>query len=84
GIEGAILIDAFSFFISGLLIHFCNISEDIRLPNGKHSFKDLKILLVLSDFKKGLIYIKTHKLLLCLVSGFIVFGILNGGLSVMQ
>ncbi|CAN2254638.1 MFS transporter [Bacillus vallismortis] len=84
GIEGAILIDALSFLISGMLIHFCNISEDIRLPNGKHSFKDLKILLVLSDFKKGLIYIKKHKLLLCLVSGFIVFGILNGGLSVMQ
>lgn len=84
GIEGAILIDALSFIASGLLIHLCRISEDIRLPNGKHSFKDLKIRLVLDDFKEGLLYIKRHKLLLTLVSGFVVFGILNGGLSVMQ
>ncbi|MGG3806049.1 MFS transporter [Metabacillus fastidiosus] len=84
GIEGAILIDAGSFIISGLLIQSCKISEEIRLPNGKHSIKDLKVLVVMKDFKKGLSYIWNHRLLLSLVSGFVVFGILNGGLSVMQ
>ncbi|MGX5439992.1 MFS transporter [Bacillus thuringiensis] len=84
GINGAILIDAVSFLISGLLIKSCRMSEEIRMPNGKHTIKDLKISFVLRDFMKGLHYILNHNLLLTLVSGFIVFGILNGGLSVMQ
>ncbi|MFP3377585.1 MFS transporter [Bacillus sp. SIMBA_069] len=84
GIYGAILIDAISFFISGLLIKSCRMSEEIRMPNGKHNIKDLNISIVMKDFVKGIRYIFNHNLLLTLISGFIVFGILNGGLSVMQ
>ncbi|WP_414835490.1 MFS transporter [Bacillus sp. Ba 3] len=84
GIYGAILIDAISFFISGLLIKSCRMSEEIRMPNGKHNIKDLNISIVMKDFMKGIRYILNHNLLLTLISGFIVFGILNGGLSVMQ
>lgn len=84
GIYGAILIDAISFFISALLIKSCRMSEEIRMPNGKHNIKDLNISIVMKDFVKGIRYILNHNLLLTLISGFIVFGILNGGLSVMQ
>ncbi|MBA4537141.1 MFS transporter [Bacillus aquiflavi] len=84
GVEGAILVDAASFIISGLLIKSCKMSEKIRMPNGKHTIKDLKFTIVWKDFKVGLSYILKHSLLLTLISGFAVFGILNGGLSVMQ
>ncbi|EJQ37427.1 hypothetical protein IEE_05213 [Bacillus cereus BAG5X1-1] len=84
GIKGTILIDAVSFMISGLLIQSCKLSKEIRMPNGEHTIKDLKALLIWTDFKLGLTYIFNHGLLRILVSGFVVFGILNGGLSVMQ
>lgn len=84
GIEGALLVDVASFIISALLVKSCEIPKEIRMPNGENSIKDLKVQLVLKDFKVGIKYILNHKLLLTLITGFIVFGIVNGGLSVMQ
>jgi MFS transporter, DHA3 family, macrolide efflux protein len=83
GIEGAIMIDAISFAASALFIRTCKISEDVRMPNGKEKLKDLKLKSVLKDFNSGMVYILNHKLLLSLILGFFIFGIVNGGLSVM-
>lgn len=83
GIYGAITIDAISFVISALLIRSIQIAQEVRLPNGAHTFKDLNIKLVVSDFKTGIVYIAKHKLLLALIVGFFVFGVVNGGFSVM-
>ncbi|MDP5273943.1 MFS transporter [Chengkuizengella axinellae] len=82
GIEGAIIVDTISFVISALLLHACNIPESVRLPNGKKSLRDLQISMVLKDFREGMIYILGNRLLLSLIVGFIVFGIVNGGFSV--
>ncbi|WP_139487929.1 MFS transporter [Brevibacillus dissolubilis] len=84
GITGAILADVISFVISGLLIQSCSLSEQVRMPNGKHSIRDLHIGVIWNDFKTGLRYILQHKLLMALIAGFVLFGIVNGGLSVMQ
>ncbi|WP_409304501.1 MFS transporter [Peribacillus sp. SCS-155] len=84
GIEGAIAIDAASFLISGLLIRSCKISEAVRMPNGRHSIRGLNLSNVWSDFMIGMKYILKHRLLLSLIAGFILFGIVNGGFSVMQ
>lgn len=54
------------------------------MPNGKHSIRDLNVRGVWKDFKVGFSYIVGHKLLFALVSGFSLFGVVNGGLSVMQ
>ncbi|KKB72168.1 MULTISPECIES: MFS transporter [Bacillus] len=84
GVEGAVLVDTASFVISGLLIQACRISKEVRMPNGKHSIRDLNVRGVWKDFKVGFSYIVGHKLLFALVSGFSLFGVVNGGLSVMQ
>ena len=83
GLEGAIIVGAVTFTISGLLINACKIKEEVRLPNGRHSWKDINIKFVLKDFKAGMTYILQHKLLLNIIVGFFVFGIVNGGLTVM-
>ncbi|KZE84295.1 MFS transporter [Paenibacillus elgii] len=82
GIMGAILIDALSFVASALLIQACSIQQQTLLPNGPHTWKDLKLKLIATDFKDGFAYILRNKLLLLLVMGFFIFGIVNGGLSV--
>jgi MFS transporter, DHA3 family, macrolide efflux protein len=82
GIQGAILIDAISFIVSGILIHMCKIDEDVRLPNGHHKVKDLNPKMMLSDFKDGIVYSLKNKLLFKLIIGFFVFGAVNGALSV--
>jgi len=83
GLEGAIMIDAISFLISGLLIRTCKVPEIVNLPNGNHSWRDLNLKFVYSDFKDSLIYILKNKLLISLILGFILFGVVNGGLSVL-
>jgi MFS transporter, DHA3 family, macrolide efflux protein len=83
GVYGAILTDAITFIISALLIKSCRIPEEVRLPNGAHGLKDLDIPLVFKDFKLGIKYILEHKLLSALLVGFFVFGVVNGGFSVM-
>lgn len=82
-IEGAILIDAISFIISGLLIRSCRISKEARQPNGPATWMDLHIKNVLLDFKTGLFYILKSPLLLSLMIGFFLFGIINSGFSLM-
>lgn len=83
GVYGAIVIDSLSFIISGLLMRACKIPEEVRLPNGHHKWKDLNIRFVFKDFKTGAFYILKNKLLRSLIIGFCIFGIVNGGFSVM-
>ncbi|MBN8192607.1 MFS transporter [Bacillus sp. NTK074B] len=82
GIYGAIAVDFVTFVISAILIKKCVIPEEVRLPNGKHSWRDLNIQSVSKDFTEGMNYILNHKLLLSLIGGFVVFGIVNGGFAV--
>ncbi len=83
GIYGAVLVDLVSFIISAILIKRCVIPEEVRLPNGHHTLKDLNFKFVIKDFSLGMKYILSSKLLLSLIGGFFVFGIVNGGFSVM-
>lgn len=82
GIYGAIIVDACTFIISALLIKSIKIAEEVRLPNGKHTIKDLNLSIVFKDFKLGISYILSNKLLRTLLVGFVVFGVVNGGFSV--
>lgn len=83
GIEGAILIDALSFIISGLLILSCRFTAEVRMPGGHHALRDIRFPQLLKDFREGLRYILGHKLLLTLISGFLFFGIVNGVFAVL-
>ncbi|MBH0155362.1 MFS transporter [Fictibacillus sp. 5RED26] len=83
GIQGAIAFDLVTYVISALLIMSMRVDEDVRLPNGQHRFKDIRVKMVWKDFVAGFNYIKQSKLLLSLIFGFFLFGIVNGGLSVM-
>lgn len=83
GIQGAIAFDLVTYVISALLIMSMKVKEEIRLPNGSHRFKEINLSMVWQDFGAGFAYIKSSKLLLSLIFGFFLFGIINGGLSVM-
>ncbi|MBY6036580.1 MFS transporter [Fictibacillus nanhaiensis] len=83
GIQGAIVFDLVTYVISALLIMSMKVDEEIRLPNGNHKYKDINIKLVWQDFGAGFSYIKSSKLLMSLIFGFFMFGVVNGGLSVM-
>ncbi|WP_445486535.1 MFS transporter [Niallia sp. 03133] len=84
GIYGAVIIDIITFIISGLCIKTMKMERSIRNPNGSHTIKDLNLPIVWRDFKLGYTYIYKNKLLFSLIIGFIVFGVVNGGFSVMQ
>jgi MFS transporter, DHA3 family, macrolide efflux protein len=83
GIQGAIAFDLITYIISALLIMSMSVNEEVRLPNGIHKFKDINVGMVWKDFGAGFSYIRSSKLLLALIFGFFLFGIVNGGLSVM-
>lgn len=83
GIEGALLIDMFSFVLSGLLLSWADFPDHARTPNGRHRARDLRFSLVLGDFWEGIRYIAHNRLLLVLISGFLFFGIVNGVFSVL-
>lgn len=83
GVEAAVIIDTISFVLSGLLIKLAKVSKEITNPKGHHSIKDLKFKMVLKDFKEGILYILNHSLLRSLLSGFFLFGVINGGFTVM-
>jgi DHA3 family macrolide efflux protein-like MFS transporter len=83
GLVGAIIIDTLSFIISGVLIRFCSINKEVCLPNGLSHWRELNLKMVFSDIKSGYLYIIKNRLLFSLVIGFIMFGIVNGGLAVM-
>ncbi|MEQ6376920.1 MFS transporter [Bacillaceae bacterium S4-13-56] len=83
GVQGAIIADGITFLVSAFLIWSCQIDQEARLPNGSHSWKELKVKFIFQDFKDGLLYILNHKLLFAIITGFFILGIVNGGLSVM-
>jgi MFS transporter, DHA3 family, macrolide efflux protein len=83
GVEAAIVIDTISFILSSLFIQLAKVSKEITNPNGHHTVKDLNFKMVLKDFKEGIVYILNHSLLRSLLSGFFLFGVINGGFSVM-
>lgn len=83
GLQGAIIVDFATYIVSALLIRACMLSEEVRLPNGTHKWKEINIKFVAKDFKAGLLYIIKSPLLVYLIIGFFVFGIVNGGMSVM-
>ncbi|CAH0122451.1 hypothetical protein PAE9249_05002 [Paenibacillus sp. CECT 9249] len=83
GIQGAILVDAAAFLLSGWFIRTCRMSDKVRLPNGRTTWRQLQFGNVVRDFKDGMIYILKNKLLLAIISGFFLFGIVNGGFSVL-
>ncbi|MGM0846342.1 MAG: MFS transporter [Bacillota bacterium] len=83
GIYGAVLVDALSFLISAILIKKCQVPVEARLPNGSHKLRDLSWSFIMKDFKLGMRYILNHKLLMSLIGGFFIFGVVNGGFSVM-
>lgn len=84
GVEGAIMCDIVSFILSAILIRTCRIDREVRLPNGAHKMKDIRFSMILADFKSGIMYILSHKLLLAIIGGFLVFGVVNGAMSVME
>lgn len=83
GIYGALVIDGISFIVSAFLIRACTISLEARMPNGRNHLKDLSFKQTLSDFKNGGSYILTRKLLLTIISGFLIFGFINGGFAIL-
>ncbi|TXK80646.1 MFS transporter [Paenibacillus sp. N3.4] len=83
GIEAAIIIDGVSFLISGTLVALCRFPQEVRLPNGRTQLKDINFSLIFTDFREGLRYIKEHKLLKAMISGFVVLGFVNGGFAVL-
>ncbi|KUP08829.1 MFS transporter [Bacillus coahuilensis p1.1.43] len=83
GIYWALVIDGISFIVSGLLIRYCSIHKEARLPNGESNWKELGFKQTLADFSKGGKYILSNKLLLNLLLGFFLFGFINGGFAVL-
>lgn len=83
GPQGAIIIDALSFIISAILIRLPKIRAEVRLPNGVYNLKSTTIRTIFSDFNQGFFYIIKDKLLTSLVASFTIFGVINGGCSVM-
>ncbi|MBB6674555.1 MFS transporter [Cohnella nanjingensis] len=83
GIIGAVATDGIGLALSAWLIRSCRISQEVRLPNGKSSWRTIRFREVRNDFTEGLGYIQRKPLLLALVSGFLLFGLLNGGFAVL-
>jgi MFS family permease len=83
GIEGAVIIDGVSFLVSGALIASCRFAPEVRLPNGKTSLRSLRFRQVTADFTEGYRYIRRNKLLLTLLTGFLLFGFVNGVFAVL-
>lgn len=83
GISGAILINCFSFLISGFLIFQCRFSRKIVLPKGNLDSFHVKISLIFTEFKNGIYYILKQGVLRYLMLGTFILGFVNGGLSIM-
>ncbi|CAM3004339.1 MFS transporter [Paenibacillus sediminis] len=83
GITGAVIIDGLSFVVSGLLIRSCRIDTTVVLPNGPSNLRQLGISEIFQDFGEGYRYIRGHRLLFTLLTGFFLFGFINGGFAVL-
>ncbi|WP_410512766.1 MFS transporter [Paenibacillus sp. BR2-3] len=77
GVTGAILIDTISFILAGSLILSCTFDKKLLLPNGESTWKDLHLSSIVSDYKEGLQYALGNKVIKILLSGCLVFGVLN-------
>lgn len=83
GIKGAVVVDGISFLVSGALIVSCRFPGEVMQPNGPARREHFRLGAVWSDFRDGLAYIVRHRLLLSIISGFLVFGFVNGGFAVL-
>ncbi|MDF2922687.1 MAG: ykuC [Paenibacillaceae bacterium] len=83
GIEGAVLLDAVGFIISGCLIQTTRVGMDIRLPNGRTAWREIGLSLIIRDFREGIGYIFRNKLLMAIIAGFFIFGFINGAFAVL-
>jgi MFS transporter, DHA3 family, macrolide efflux protein len=77
GISGAIWVDTISFVVAGLLIQFCAFDTKLLVPNGQFNWRELRLSSVVSDYKEGLTYALGNKVIRILLSGCLVFGVLN-------
>ncbi|WP_128895496.1 MFS transporter [Longirhabdus pacifica] len=83
GIQGALVIDGLSFIASAFFIQTCNVPLEARQPNGKYKLKDISFRSSWEDFKSGVSYVWNNKLLLSILSGFFLFGLINGAFAVL-
>lgn len=83
GIEGALIADALSFLTSAWLIRTCRISQDVRLPNGKTTWRELNVRAVWQDLKIGSRYVFDFTLLRRLMGSLLILGLCIGGMGVM-
>ncbi|WP_274654418.1 MFS transporter [Paenibacillus humicola] len=83
GVYGAVAADGCGLILSALLVRACRIDRSVRLPAGESSWRELGLKAVWSDFRDGLKYVLGNRLLLALVSGFLLFGLLNGAFAVL-
>ncbi|MFE6795463.1 MFS transporter [Paenibacillus chitinolyticus] len=83
GVEGAVIIDGLGFVLSALLIRSCSFEEKVQQPNGPGEWRDMSLKTVWGDFAEGMRYIWRKPLLLSMISGFILFGFVNGGFAVL-
>ncbi|SEF51307.1 MFS transporter [Paenibacillus sp. UNC499MF] len=83
GVEGAVVIDGLGFILSALLIRSCSFEEKVEQPNGPGKWRDMSVKTVWVDFAEGMRYIWRKPLLLSMITGFILFGFVNGGFAVL-
>ncbi|OXM13505.1 MFS transporter [Paenibacillus herberti] len=83
GVLGAVTIDAIGFLITALLVRSVSVPVQVRLPNGPTSFSSLKMKSIWGDFRDGFHYIVSNKLLLSLISGFVLFGLIGGSFTML-
>lgn len=83
GVIGALSLDVAGFIISATLMRLSKIHMDIRLPNGKTRLQDVRMSMVIGDFKEGLLYILKNRLLLSIICGYFILGFFNGFFSVL-
>ncbi|HYK73810.1 MAG TPA: MFS transporter [Pseudoneobacillus sp.] len=84
GISGAILIDALSYLVSGILIGKIAINNELRKPNGEFKLKDINVRMIINDFHLGIQYVLQQRVIFSLLLGIIFLGVINGGLTVMN
>ncbi|CDN44370.1 MFS transporter [Paenibacillus sp. P22] len=83
GIMGAVIIDTVGFLLTALLIRSLKLPVEVTLPNGKQPLSSLNMRSVWGDFSVGFRYIFSRKLLIALISGFALFGLINGSFAIL-
>ncbi|WP_123043133.1 MFS transporter [Cohnella candidum] len=83
GILGAVVIDGIGLLAVGFLIRSCKVPAEVALPNGKTTWRSIRLREITADFSEGIRYIRRFPLLLSLIGGFLLFGLLNGGFAVL-